>query len=58
MSNDKLKELFPDHADEIDEISSRLACGCSGCVWNVLKKKYSLELPVEYRYPYIEMAWG
>ena len=57
MNNGILKQLFPEHSDEIDALMRSLACGCSICVWFSLKRKYpSLELPVKYQDPY--MAWG
>lgn len=44
-----LKELFPQHGDEIDELSSHSACGCSMCVMRTLGPKYNLKMPEKYR---------
>jgi len=49
MTKDRLKEIFPEHAEEIDKIERSTACGCSGCIWMILKGKYpDLTIPEDY----------
>lgn len=45
-----LKDLFPQHKEEIEKLSMEMACGCSACVLGVLRSKYGLELPEKHRY--------
>lgn len=48
LTNDKLKNLFPQHRAEIMDLSKHMACGCSCCVLGILRAKYGVELPKEY----------
>ena len=41
MTVKKLIELFPKYEKEIEKLSGELACGCSSCVWGVLKSKHN-----------------
>jgi len=46
LTNDKLKELFPQYEQEIVQASKEMACGCSYCVWHRLKFEHpEIELP-------------
>lgn len=48
MTTTRLKKMFPNYAEEIERLSRSSTCGCSGCVWNVLKQKHpQLTLPKE-----------
>ena len=42
-----LKELFPEHAEEIAKLKKALyLCGCASCVWNGLQLHHpELKLP-------------
>jgi len=46
LSNEILKELFPQYKEEIELFSKVMACGCSRCVWMKLKWEHpEIELP-------------
>lgn len=40
LTNSKLRELFPQYKEEIEQLQKEMACGCSLCVWLRLKAKY------------------
>ncbi len=40
FSNAELKKIFPEYAEEMDEISNNTACGCAGCTLNELRRRY------------------
>jgi hypothetical protein len=44
LVNTILKELYPQHSEEIEKLSYSLACGCACCVLGVLRSKYDLDL--------------
>lgn len=46
LTNDKLRELFPQYEQEIEQFRREMACGCSYCVWHRLKFEHpEIELP-------------
>lgn len=46
INSDSLKKFFPSHAEEIDQYSGKMPCGCAFCVWAALKYKHpELKLP-------------
>ena len=52
MDMNKLRELFPELEEEIDDLTSLgWACGCSLCIFRALKAKHpELVIPDEYMY--------
>lgn len=53
LTSDKLKEIFPQYINEIEELK-RGACGCGGCVWNILKEKHKeLTLPKDNKFIWV-----
>ena len=45
----ELKESFPQHEQEIEQIGRDLPCGCGWCIWMRLQAAHpEIELPEEW----------